>query len=393
MYKVFSCFLYITVFSISLFCTNRAEKRLNKKKKHGFVLYSVIAVSILCLAASLRDIEVGSDTIRYYEYYETALGYSSFKNYYSRFQIQGVEIGYLFFCFVLSRLHLPVEFMSFILEALIVVPVFFYALKKRNIRPAWTYMAVFIFVFYNVSYNATRQLVALSFLLLAYYSLIEKGKLIPCILYSALALSFHRSAFIGIVFIIIGVIYKNIKISVLRQIGLLCGFIVLALSPFYFDRIFDLLYSLGMISNRNSFYMEVFTGTTGNSMFEGLGINGYASILFRVLFLILPFIFLYKSKEMLSDDAKAVTVIVIIGVVFYASAALAFNTIHIYRITMYSEIFWIPYFARLYTANSKKGGMYKVNIRNIIFVFFLFAYWYLTFIVFNYHQTSNYFMI
>lgn len=392
MEKIYSVSIYLIVFLCTLFFTKRAEVFLNNNKRKKFLLCSFLAIVIPCILAGLRGDTVGSDTVRYVWMYENAKNMKVFTTYFTWMKLQGLETGYTCFMFFLSKLAFSSQAMLFIMQLMIIVPVYIIIVMQRKELSMTACMTVFLALFYNVSYNATRQCVALSFILLAYYLLSRKkyfGGIILCII----AISFHNSAFVGIVFILCGLFYTNLKISGLRQLVLIVVFGALSLIPLYFGKVASLLASIGLISDRNSFYNSIFSISSNVEGFTGLGNSGYFSIFIRCIFLLLPLVVLYSNHKTKSKNIMPILLIVIMGTVFYASAAIVFRTIHIYRVTLYAEYFLIIYYPLLYNRSKTEISIRHLSGRNILFYVTLWAYWYLTFIKWNYHQTSNYFML
>lgn len=406
MEKILSIAIYLLVFLACLIFTSRAENAIEYGKKKNYYLYSVVALCIPCLLAGLRGIEVGTDTIRYEIMYQAAIDSSSWKHYFASMKLQGLEIGYSMFLYLLAQLRVSFNMMFFIVELITILPVYYVATKKRNYAPMATYMAVFLCLFYNISFNATRQCVALSFILISYYFLSE-GKYVRGILFSILAISFHSSAYIGIVFIIASLIFMKMRIEAFRQLGLIATFCVLALLPMYFDKLASLLASVGFISNRQSFYRLVFSGAANIAGGTSLGNNGYYSVFMRALFFIIPTFYICNKRQLKDGYIRSIFLVVFIGVLFYCSTAIAFNTIHVYRITLYAEMFFVLYLPlayskslgevnkneSIYMGNRSRVRSYNIKLRNFIFNFCIWSYWFITFMHYNYHQTSNYFML
>lgn len=392
MYKLYSIIIYISIFLISLFFVQRSENALNNKQKRAFIVYAAIAIICPCLLSGIRGINVGTDSIRYYEMYEIAENYNNLTTYILRMSQRDVEVGYSVFLFVLSRLHISREVLFFLFTFLTIAPIYYVATKHKEEYPMWTGIAVFFAFYYNLSFNATRQCIAVSFVLLVYQMVIEK-KYKQMVFFSFIALSFHSSAYIGFVFIVAGIVFKNLKVSVIRQAIVIVLFLVIAAAPLYLDQMFDILGGIGLVSDRQSFYQDLFAGQRQIEGSVGLEGGGYAAIILRILLLIIPGIDLFISGEIKDSEKKSIAIIVFMGTVFYVFTSIMFNTIHVYRITMYAEIFYVLYLPYLYRpVHSKQRGI-TVSLKTIIFVMLIFMYWLLIFIKFGFHQTSNFLMI
>lgn len=392
MNKLYSIIIYLMTFVVSLFFIYRAEKAIRKNRKQSYRMNIAVAVALPCLLAALRGLYVGTDTKGYYELYETAFSYNSLEAYVARMSLRDLEVGYSTFMFVLSRFHLSKEIFFFILALMSILPVVYVLSKYRDNFPMWIGMAVYYAFFYNLSFNATRQCIAVSFILLVYQMITEK-KYKLAFLFFLIALSFHSSAYVGLVFVFAAIIFRNIKMSFVRQIIVCLVIMILAVAPFYLDRIFSLLGNLGLASDRQLFYQQLFAGEKQIEGSVGLGEDGYVTIVLRIVCLLIPGIALLVSKKIKNPSNKASFIVILMGTIFYITTAIAFNTIHVYRITMYPEIFYVLYLPTLYRVVYKRRNALIVNLKSIIFLGIILLYWYLIFIKYGHHQTGNYFML
>lgn len=370
----------------------RAENSIRLNRRHSFQINMVIAVLIACLLAAFRGIDVGTDTIRYYEMYESAFQYSSLTDYIERMSIRDLEAGYSTFMFILSRLHFSKELFFFTLALLSIVPVLYVLFKYREDYPIWTGMAVYYAFFYNMSFNATRQCVAVSFILLVYQMMVEK-KYKLALLFSLIAFSFHGTAYVGLVFAIAAVIFRNIKMSFARQTIVCLVILVVVSVPLYLNDIFAFLGNIGLASDRQLFYQQVFSGERQIEGSVGLGSSGYIAIIFRVICLVIPAINLLVTNKIRKPSNKASFIVILMGTLFYTTTSIAFNTIHVYRITMYPEIFYVLYLPTLYRTARKRKSIATINVNTLIFIGIILLYWYLIFIRYGHHQTANYFKL
>lgn len=392
MYIVFSIMIYIFVFLMSLLFINKAEQAL-KRNNSQYIIFSVFAIAVPCLLAAFRGNEVGTDTLGYNELYLETFEYN-FSGFLEYTSVQGIEAGYSIFLFILSKLQFSGMAILFITELIIILPVYYIATKQRNYQPMWTCMAVYYFLFYNISYNATRQCVALSFILLSFYFFTQQNYF-KGFCWGVLAIFFHHSAYIGLAFVFLAILYENINIRLFRRIFTLFIFFVLAFLPIYLPVLTDLLVDWGIITGRQSFYTVLFSDNTSarTVAYKGLRRNGYISIVLRLICFFLPSFYIMRDKLLKDKQIRALKIVTFVGTVFYVGTSLAFNTVHVYRVSLYAEYFYILYLPKLYFLSKERRYGVTMYIRNILFVLFLLTYWLLTFMRFNYHQTNNYFML
>lgn len=392
MFRIYSILIYTITFIISLIFSCHAEKALRKNNRTKFILCSIVSVTVPCVLACLRGTSVGTDTISYIGNFVRAKQYTDLESLLQWGKLNNTEIGYNVFVYILVVFNCSTQVYLFAFEMLSVLPVYIVCVKLRNQIPIHIGMAVFFALFYNITYNASRQCIALAFMLLAYCELREK----KCILGTSLcilSILLHKSAFIGFAVIICGLFFENIKANYKRQVIIIIILIAVALFPIYFDELFDLLLKWGILHNRNTIYGQIFSFDRNVKGYTGMGLGGYLSIFLRLIFFVLPIIFHLKDNLLWrSKIIRASFIITFVGVILYASMSIAFDTIHVYRITLYAEYFLIFYFPSLYRI-SNNDVPYKIPLQNIFFYGTLYFYWITTFIFWNAHETNNYFMI
>ena len=392
MFRIYSIFIYTIIFIISLIFSNYAEKALNKNKRAEFVLCSIMAVTVPCALACFRGINVGTDTINYVSSFISSKQYSILETLMQWGNLHNTELGYTVFIYILGRLNCSTQVYLFLFEMLSVLPVYIACVKLRDQIPVHIGMAVFFALFYNITYNASRQCVALAFMLLAYCELRER-KFVPGTLLCILSILFHKSAFIGLAFIICGLFFENIKANFKRQLIIIISLFAVSCFPLYFDELFDWVLKLGILHNQNTIYGQIFSLGGDVKGYSGFGLGGYLSIFLRMILFALPLIF-HVNDDLFRNNkiARSSFIITFVGFILYASASTAFHTIHTYRITLYAEYFLIIYFSFLYR-KSNNNVPYKMPLQNLLFYGVLYFYWIVTFIFWNAHETNNYFMI
>lgn len=394
MQKIYSICLYLFIFITSLFFTQRAENAWKRDNKMLFRLYSTVAIFVPCLFAGLRGIDVGTDTVRMENIYDYAVSCGSFYQYLKWMSIQNLEVGFSFINYVLSRIGIPAQGANFVYELLTVLPIYYVAKKHMDDFPMWSCMAVYFAFFYNMSFNATRQCMAIALIILMYQMAMEK-KYIISVLCGVLSLLLHGSAYVGIIIVCAAIVFGKIRASWLRQVGVFFAFFIVAATPLYMDSVFDLLTKIGLLSERQSFYQALFSGERVIEGSVGLSGGGYFALVIRIFYLILPAYVLYKKKLFRQGTVKAVSVVILMGTVMYVFCSVILNTIHIYRITMYMEVFYVlylPYLRGNYQiCRNALNKQFTTTLGTCALVVLLLTYWYIIFIRYGWHQTNYYY--
>lgn len=157
-----------------------------KKEKTWFNF----SVFLLIFVSSLRGIDVGTDTIHFAETYrmikssvsEHISSHTLFVHYYK----------------LLFSLGLPYRAVMFITTLITVLPVTYVAKKTSN-NPSVVILFYVLLGFYFHSFNVSRQMMAVSFVLLSYYFFVS-NKYVYTVIFVVVAASFHTSSMITIPF-------------------------------------------------------------------------------------------------------------------------------------------------------------------------------------------------
>lgn len=165
---------------------------INTDKKRS---YCIICGAIIILVLGLRSQYMGStDTHNYYNMMDQAIKASSWSDYYE----EGVETGFQFLVFLLSRIFHHPQWIIFLSTLFYVSAVIIFCYKySDNIRLSITMYICLEIMTFNM--QGMRQSIAMSICLFA-YMFIEKRKLLPFLVLIALAASIHKTA---IVFVLV----------------------------------------------------------------------------------------------------------------------------------------------------------------------------------------------
>ena len=187
------CFIAVAIFSYF------AERSLGNKRRTKYIIYSLIAVLIPSVMAGCRDYDIGADIGVYVlPTFNQALRYSNLIDFlvFNSTWYKSVDILFAILSFFVSRFTTNCHWMLFAI-ALICNTCFYLGwVKLRRFVPVWLGMLLYLFMYYNQSYNHMRQMLAASILFFALQFIFEE-KYIHYIICVILAIMFHSSAIMG----------------------------------------------------------------------------------------------------------------------------------------------------------------------------------------------------
>lgn len=166
---------------------------INKSKNKVFLIMSSIA---MILISSLRDTKVGFDTENYISYF----------NEISKIPLTNIfkfplEKGYVFLNKIISYISIDSRVFFFIISAFIIYS--FSRFIYKNSKNVFLSVILFLCLgFFGDSLNITRQMIAISIILYA-YEYIKIDKYFNAILITLLAISFHKTAIVFFIYIIV----------------------------------------------------------------------------------------------------------------------------------------------------------------------------------------------
>ena len=205
--------IYILSFGFSALLLFLADnEHLKEKAKRDLtnstsVILVLLALIIPCLLAGVRDVGIGTDTKGYgiwlFELAHDSNDLASFMES-ALFDKRRMEPLFALEAYFSAVLMPNSTFLYFALvQASILVPVYFGIRILSNRCSTWYPMLIFYFVFYPFSLNAMRQMIAAAFLFLGFALLIKKKKQVAWWLLFLTAIGFHRTALIGVLIYII----------------------------------------------------------------------------------------------------------------------------------------------------------------------------------------------
>ena len=354
--------LYWTVFFGTTFATSLAEKAFNKNRFKRGVLFSIIAIMIISLYAGARAETVGID-VSYYvtPYINRVSWFSSAKDYFIGLPIEPL-FGLITY---INGAYFSTPFFSlFVIELLIVTPLYLLIYKYRKSLSMTFSMIVFLLIVYNMTLCIMRQGVCTSFILLAFFS-DDYSKMKKCLLY-IVAVLFH---YIGIVFIAMLYVIKWIVEAKYRNIFKILGVISSILILIMLPSIISLL--AGALGGAFVKYYGTFISAdkSGNNI----------SILefgLRSVLILLPLFIAEKSK--LNKKTSEICYFAVYSIVLSLAAVFAVYLIRISYFFTYIIVLSLPASARQFRKRNNK------IIYCLLMIILCFVYWYIIYNIWNY---------
>lgn len=254
---------------MSAFLLHGASKRI--KKISGKVLF-IIAALIPIILATIRSSEVGIDVNVYVQpYVRTALNASSFASYFNSMLISGVEVGYALLNYIGAVWLGGLSGVFFLSMLLVIVPIYLRILDYKENIPVWVSTLIYLFTFYNLSLNLARQAIVLSILFYA-FKYVESNKLKIFVIFILVALLFHNSALLGLIYIILLKI-ANGKNWRFKQFSIL---LLLLLVIVFYNRIFTIIVNVLFSNNVDKYINAFLSDGSGYLSFWMIVINVFA---------------------------------------------------------------------------------------------------------------------
>lgn len=208
------------------------------RKLIGNLTKALIMSLPLSMVAGLRTPNIGRDLITYgISNFQVAHNFNSFSSYYNYItNTNETEYGYAVLNFIVSRFTNNLNLFLFVLSLFTLIPFFLGAINLNNkYKSPIVLQTVFYFsILYGASLNIMRQSVAITWLFLALSVLLKAKNLkwLKSLLLWIIAISFHRTAIIGILIFMLYYYFdagnhKNVltrKLYIIFSIGLFLTF-------------------------------------------------------------------------------------------------------------------------------------------------------------------------
>ena len=189
--------VYFSIAAGAAFVSYLARRTEQQSKAIAVLLYTA-AIVIFCHFAGARDLKVGTDTSFYaYNSYKAALS-EAFNTFWRSSEFGDWGPLYKLLCWTSVNFARSFYGYLFCIELLTVIPL---VIAAREFLGDYLWFGVYLFgiLFYPMSFNMMRQMIAMSFLLLAFIAASGR-KPLKYIIWLMIAIGFHTSAILGILF-------------------------------------------------------------------------------------------------------------------------------------------------------------------------------------------------
>lgn len=326
-------FLYLFIFFICILFSHLAEKSRNY---NIYWVYVGLAVASISYFAGCRDIGVGIDTVTYSQNYFDYSNYGSFRDFIHDLPEFFGDKGFL------ALNYFSHFFDDHVWVALFLVALWIYGFaftagalfaRKLNFRFE-LFVFLYLFIFYNTTFNLMRQHCALSVIMLSYYFFYNKNYKASI---SLLVLSyfFHTSV---VAVLPLPILYyigelKNKTMQTWLQIAVI---LILTASFSFFYQFIELLSVNDIISDAYSERYGADTNYEGRS-----SVSPY-----QLLYMVIPFVLYYVSyqKNVLSNQEMRFNMLAHVMYVFFWF--FSFISIYLFRLGFYYQflqLFVLPY--------------------------------------------------
>lgn len=363
-------FIYLEFFLISILLFYLKNKVNNKFLKKILIFFALL---LPCVLAGIRHHSIGTDVDVYVsQLFNKALYSNSWSEYYNSrwwfswhfIYVSDYEIGFSFLIYLVTKIFSNFQIVLFFIELFIILPIYCSIKNIGNLKDK-EYIVFFVFymLFFNLSLNAMRQFISLSYVFLAFSFLINKRKF-KYFFYVFVAFLFHKSSIMAL---LVFIIYEIINNKSLKNI-----FIVIGEKKYSFNKLISFfLVFIALFLMLNSNYLVNFIQMIGLDKYSGY-ISGNVSMSISKFIKVLPIFFLFivhfkKMKIKYSESSFLFVLLVLKIIISNFSSVNTFGE----RISYIFDIFLmvtIPYLCTLY--NSKKD-----NVTKILLISYLVFYW------------------
>lgn len=318
---------YLGTFGVSVGLTFWAESLQKKEKRKESIFCIFLALLLVVLLAGLRDYTVGTDTLTYLDWLNSAAGYNSFSEYLKSWHTgrETLSCGIVYITAKLSSAHF--FFLAFAavnygaaMAALVMMR------ETVSLPYAW---AAYLFFMYGSSLNQTRQAAAMMLVLCAFAFLPRKKYVGTAVLLVA-AFLFHTSALVALVILVLYLILQKWDTKVVRVMIVVAAL----LSAIFAVPLLRMILATGITGGRFTSYLDHMKG-------QPFTLN---PVILRLPFFILPMFFYRdfareenaKSYTFKKQDADFLLILLIIEM---ATAMLRMISTPIFRLSFYFETF------------------------------------------------------
>ena len=380
--------VYIIAFAASLFffCFSRSfykEKRvmgdfyINSTPKKQMYSYLCLVLSVLALSilAGLRATKVGTD-VNFYVVPDFATA-KAFPNYFKFIRLNlGREKGYMSLVYLVARLtpgtyKSDIHILLFVLSFLTVGIAFIAFFRMRREISATLAVIIYMFMHYNGTYNAVRQYLAESIILLAVSYLEEKDYKKYCTLIIIASL-FHSASIIMLALPVVYLIAQRYKThrDTLHMIEIII-FSIMIVIIWNIKKIVILLNAVGVMDTHYLYYVNN----------DSMSTNNIETVLYFMEFL---FLWVVSDKKISLKNIDFYRIICMLSLVLLQLGRFVYYG---NRLSMYFAIINIIAICKIpYYFKKGSGRQFVMTVISVVII----AYWVYYYIVGNCGETYPY---
>ncbi len=186
--------LEMSIIVLMLVDENQRALREDERRSDRILLFSIVLIYLICV---LRSTTVGRDIPGYERIYEETIGIP-----WENFNYVNFENGYIFLMKVCIKLGLSFQAFFAVVYFIILWPIYLF-IKKYSKNKLISVLMYVCYILFEFDLTGLRQALAISIVLLAFIALLEAHRFNK-MLYIVLVLvaaSFHKSAYVALVFL------------------------------------------------------------------------------------------------------------------------------------------------------------------------------------------------
>ena len=241
--------IYFITFIISGLFANLSFKTASKKNKFKFFLCAGISIFIPSILAGLRDFSIGTDVQTYFvPQFNLSRSCASLHEYLGRRLSTGNELFFRSLLYFVGRFTDDAHWALFAVELIIMTCVFKGCYDHRDKVNASFLFIIYLFTYYNLSFNLIRQSIAMA-IVFGYFSYLEQSKYRQFAAAVIVASLFHSSSILLLSMIAVHYFITKGKLreKALRKLLVIAGVCLLCVS---IRAVVYILIGFGFISNR-----------------------------------------------------------------------------------------------------------------------------------------------
>lgn len=246
--------IYIGVFFVSSLLLHLSTLS-NRLKSRMYLFVSICAPVLL---AALRSECVGIDVGLYVAPLIRVANRMSLPDFIAYTSLDGIEIGYTILTYICANYLGGLPALLGILQLVIIACVYTRIRDYKNEAPVIVMSLIYLLLLYNRSLNLVRQCIAMSIIFYAVPYL--KTKRVKFICFVALAMLFHSSAILGIIFLV----FDYIASGKLNKVKTSIAILAILIAVIYYESIFGAL--IQFVFGKEAKYLKYISSVNGGNL-------------------------------------------------------------------------------------------------------------------------------